>query len=241
MAGLSKADAKRARDLVAVTQAGSHTFASEKEMANLAKAGLVEMNANMRDPNDASKFAFRATAAALSQFGGANAPAEGAGEGGASGNGEKPTFTIDADIPVPDIVRGGAVGQRAAVYPFDSLPEPVRDANGKVVTAHSFFIPATAERPNPAKMLASTVSSATKRFAEPVTNPDGSPVMEAKTVKEAVVDANGNEVKGADGKVVKRQVTKQVPKLRLTRQFTIRAVDETAQGRGKGARVWRIA
>jgi len=44
---------------------------------------------------------------------------------------------------------------KASLYPFAQMK-----------IGQSFFIPATAERPNPAKALASTASSASKRFKD---------------------------------------------------------------------------
>lgn len=46
-------------------------------------------------------------------------------------------------------------GRREATYPFDKLE-----------IGQSFFIPATAERPTPAKSMGSTVSSANRRYAD---------------------------------------------------------------------------
>lgn len=55
---------------------------------------------------------------------------------------------------MPGINRGGV---KAEQYPFEELkpfPQP----------GNSFFVPASETRPNPAKTLASTVASATKRY-----------------------------------------------------------------------------
>jgi hypothetical protein len=64
---------------------------------------------------------------------------------------EKPEFKIESGIELPARKRGN-VG--AAVYPFDKLTE----------VGQSFFIPSTEKRPNPAKAMASTVSSASRRY-----------------------------------------------------------------------------
>jgi hypothetical protein len=59
-------------------------------------------------------------------------------------------FTLLANVPIPAAKRFG----KSSTYPFDSM-EP----------GQAFFVPATAERPNPAKSMASTVNSAKARYA----------------------------------------------------------------------------
>lgn len=68
----------------------------------------------------------------------------------AEGNG-KSAFTLDSGFVVPPTKRGGI---KADIYPF-----------AQMAVNQSFFVPATEDKPNPAKALASTVSSATKRYA----------------------------------------------------------------------------
>lgn len=60
-------------------------------------------------------------------------------------------FKLDDNIPIPVPRRGIQAEPR---YPFNLLN-----------VGQSFMVPATPERPNPAKGLASTVSSANKRMA----------------------------------------------------------------------------
>lgn len=74
---------------------------------------------------------------------------------------------------LPDIKRGGNKGDS---YPFADLaaPQPIFGEDGvtPVLRADgkpkqklsSFFVPATTDRPNPAKSLSSTAASATKRY-----------------------------------------------------------------------------
>jgi hypothetical protein len=61
-------------------------------------------------------------------------------------------FKIETGIPIPEIQRGGF---RTETYPFQQLE-----------VGQSFFVPGTTEKPNPAKSLASTVSSATRRYGK---------------------------------------------------------------------------
>lgn len=60
-------------------------------------------------------------------------------------------FVLESGFVPPASKRGGI---KANIYPFD-----------KMEAGQSFFVMATEKRPNPAKALASTVSSATKRHA----------------------------------------------------------------------------
>jgi len=69
---------------------------------------------------------------------------------------ETPDYEIVTLTELPPILRGG---HKAESYPFDKLT--VFPAPG-----HAFLVPATAAKPNPAKTLASTVASATKRYAK---------------------------------------------------------------------------
>jgi hypothetical protein len=60
-------------------------------------------------------------------------------------------IVLETGFAVPPSKRGGA---KADIYPF-----------AKMAVGQSFFIPATEEKPNPTKAMASTVSSANKRNA----------------------------------------------------------------------------
>jgi ribosomal protein S19 len=70
-----------------------------------------------------------------------------------------PGFVIE-NIALAPNKRGGRTGK--SVYPFEALE-----------VGQSFFVPATAKHPEPAKSLASTVSSAMKRFDVPKMLEDG--------------------------------------------------------------------
>ncbi len=72
-----------------------------------------------------------------------------------------PIYTMSDDYEdLPSINRGG--GNKSDAYPFDQLEAPKVD-NG-VTKYRSFFVPSSESRPKPAKALASTVASATKRY-----------------------------------------------------------------------------
>lgn len=61
------------------------------------------------------------------------------------------SFAVEDNVPMPT-----GSGRGGNVYPFDALE-----------VGQSFFVPNSDEKPNAAKSLASTVSSATSRYAVP--------------------------------------------------------------------------
>lgn len=113
----------------------------------------------------------------------------------------KPTFELQEGIEVPESKRGGLKGD---TYPFASMN-----------VGQSFFVPATESNPNPAKGMASTVSSANKRYAStyPLT-----------TGKNKTAHPKAGQPTGQDG-----------------RKFTVRARTVADGEKSNGARVWRTA
>lgn len=209
--------------IVNATNNNSFVHVAQAHYAPMVAAGLVEVNTAPNMTNSQGEHATRATAegaatlaahkAAQSGQGGANPSTGPAGEA-------KPTFNVVGGIEMPKSKRGG--GKTGALYPFETLE-----------VGQSFFVPATAERPNPAKSLASTVSSATQRYAEE----DGTKEVQEK-------DAEGNKLFLDAAKTQPKMVT--VPKYKKTREFVARAVEDGApwgeQFKGvKGAGVWRSA
>ena len=189
------AAAAPARNLLAeavqATNTGQPLMITEAEMAALTndqRGPLVEFNPTMRN---GELVAFRATALGVQVHQSASAqPAQAGGWGSpqptppapkgrarATQPAQAKAYTFETGIAIPAPRRGG---RGSAVYGFEQMDVGV-----------SFYIPSDNDNPNPAKRIASTVSSASKRLD---------------------------------------------PK-----KFVVRSVDETAQGRGKGARVWRTA
>lgn len=136
------------------------------------------------------------------------------------------SFKLDTGIVVPVAKRGfgekGGQG-RKSIYPFADME-----------IGHSFFVAPTAEIPEPAKTLGSTVSSATLRYAKPVFNPDGTPKMTETMIAQR--DAEGNIMTDGTGKILRQKA--QVQEKEQTRKFVIRAIEENGV---KGARIWRTA
>lgn len=161
----------------------------------LVEAGLVEINPAMTNEN--GEVATRATQKGIESLDSAatvadNATSETQTQTAATGETQKvkTMFKIEANIPVPTISGRGRGGN---VYPFDQLE-----------AGQSFFVANDESKPNAAKSLASTVSSATARYAVPAedgstkTNKKGEvvPVM-VETRKFVVRSVEENGVKGA--------------------------------------------
>ncbi len=171
MAKLSKANATLLASIV-VAMANTETpflMASEAEIAGLTKEGLVETNADIRDGD---KLAVRANEKGIALNNELN-PAGGAPAAPAAVT-MPSTFVTGAGF-VPSAPRGG---RGRSIYDFDGL------AIGGFI-----FVPATAEKPNPAKSLASTVSSASKRSKPKVYRVQS--VESGKVYGEFTAPANG--------------------------------------------------
>lgn len=129
----------------AMTAAPGYHLATAAEAKELIDAGFAEQNPEI---TEGDKIATRLTEAGQAEA----AKANGGNAGGApASTASASKFEIEDGIALPS-ARGGKGG---SVYPFDSLN-----------VGQSFHVPATTDRPNPAKSLASTVSSATKRYAD---------------------------------------------------------------------------
>ncbi len=112
----------------------------------LVEAGMVEINPAMT--NEAGEIATRATQKGIESM---NTPTNTAPATVAAA--APSSFAIEDGIAMPTASGRGRGGN---VYPFDALN-----------VGQSFFVPNTEDKPNAAKSLASTVSSATARFAVP--------------------------------------------------------------------------
>lgn len=164
--------------IVAATLDTSKGFAyvSHANGLPLVEAGLIEVNPEILD-NEGNAQA-KATEAGVKLVKDSEPKTAAA----------KPAFSLETGIPVPPARRGGRGGES---YPFS-----------KMEVGASFFVAASEEMPEPAKTLASTVSSATARFAIPTgeskTNRKGEPVPVMKETKKFIVrSVEENGIKGA--------------------------------------------
>lgn len=110
----------------------------------LVAAGLVEVNTQLADANGAH--ASRLTPAGVEFM--ASTAGQPAAE--AAPAAVKPVFELDDNVPLPATVRRG---RSESIYPFETMG-----------VNQSFHIAATAEKENPAREYASTISSATRRL-----------------------------------------------------------------------------
>ena len=137
---LFKFIAESTRNAAAHSATVPHTLAQKIEKF---EPGLIQMQSSTPDP--AGNVIVSATQKGIEAIYG-----EGAAQSQQSGDGKK-MFVIEKGFNLPPSKRGGV---KEDVYPFAQME-----------VGDSFFVPATDDKPNPAKALASTVSSATKRYA----------------------------------------------------------------------------
>lgn len=184
------------------------TFWPAKEIKPFETVGAAESRADMTDSE--GNLAVRITEAGVAYLAELDAPANNNSSGVDSGNAGGDTsnqggntaaspktseenhkvskFEIQTGIAIPSTsARAGS-----SVYPFEQLP-----VNG------SFFVPATEDKQNPAKSLASTVASANARYSEVIegetrTNRKGDTVPATRQLRQFVVrSVVENDVAGA--------------------------------------------
>lgn len=172
-------------NVVAATQAGSFVYTSASVHVPLIEAGLAEINPAIS--NEAGELATRATQKGIETVSSTTTQETAAVETAAATVAPVTAssgFAIEAGVPMPSISGRGRTG---TTYPFDKM-EP----------GNSFFVPNDESKPNAAKSLASTVSSATARYAVPA----------------------------ADGSTKANKAGEQVPVMVETRKFVVRSVEE---------------
>lgn len=145
--------------IVVATQANSFVYTAEADHKPLIEAGLVEINPAIAD--ESGSVATRATQKGIDQVTTQNENTAAAPVAVAVA---KPAFTLETGVPLPSISGRGRTGN---TYPFDQME-----------VGQSFFVANSKDKPNAAKSLASTVSSATARYA--VASPDGTTKVNAK-------------------------------------------------------------
>lgn len=213
--------------LAVIVAAGENgTFAPLAEVVNLRDTdpALIEIAEGNTDAN--GHVAVRATAAGIAKAAEVSATPAPVTSKTAFAVGAVPDFILEAAQNKKRVSRGG--GEK---YPFDAL-----DLTGN----RGFFVPATADMPEPAKSLASTVSSAIARYAVEVKDANGNNVTEQVTVPQYQTDADGKRVKDAEGHWIKTgEVTETRNKMEPTRQFRLVPVDADAE-KGTPAGAWVV-
>ncbi len=166
--------------LAEIVAAGANGLYTTPEVHGpLVEAGMVELNP--AGPNEAGETLTRATQKGIESM---NTPTNTAPATVAAA--APSSFAIEDGIAMPTASGRGRGGN---VYPFDALN-----------VGQSFFVPNTEDKPNAAKSLASTVSSATARYAEVV-----------------------------EGQFKTNKKGEQVPVTRETRKFVVRSVEGGAR------------
>lgn len=184
----TKAPAKKAAPKVGVKEIVEATldtslgflYLPESVYAPLVEQGLVEVNTGMKDA--AGNYAVRATEKGKQTTMAAKQPKKAAPAETTTENNS--AFTIEDGIEMPAVKRGG---RSADTYPFDALKQ-----------GQSFFVPNTEDKPNAAKSLASTVSSANARYAVPAEDGSTRVNRKGKTVP-VMVEQRKFQVRPVEG------------------------------------------
>lgn len=164
--------------LADIVKAGANGLYTSPEVHTpLVEAGMVEINPAMT--NEAGHIATRATQKGIESM-----TSQDESQKQQVAPAVKTSFEIQDDVPMPAISGRGRGGN---TYPFDQLE-----------AGQSFFVPNTEAKPNAAKSLASTVSSATARYAVPA----------------------------EDGATKLNRKGEEVPVMIETRKFVVRSVEE---------------
>lgn len=166
----SAATAAKKIGLAEIIAAGANGLYTTPDVHGpLVESGFVELNP--AGPNEAGETLTRATQKGIESMNTATntaAPAAAAPS----------AFVIEDGFAIPTASGRGRGGN---TYPFDAL-----------AVGQSFFVPNSEDKPNAAKSLASTVSSATARYAEVVegqfkTNKKGEQVHVTRDTRKFIV------------------------------------------------------
>lgn len=181
--------------LKTATDGGSFLYISPNDDANaLLTGGLISVDQANINPQNAEQAAATITDAGRAVL--APKPASDPIVGS--------SFTLMSNIPLPEAKRGKGGGAGApSKYPFDTME-----------IGNSFFVPVSADMPDPVKTMQSTVSSTNLRFSEET--------GQTKTVTRTKRGEGNKAVVGPDGKNV--QETVQVPVRKQVRKFAIRSI-----------------
>lgn len=159
-------DIELLKTIVQNTRTNAVTYIGVTEATALAQQGLIEGNPSLR--NEIGQIAYRATESGLSYIDhmtAVTAPATPAAPPAPPApvaappapvtlaQADGPSYRMVANFALPE--KGGRrkVGGQPRLYPFDRLE-----------VGQAIFVPATEERPDVKKSLASTVSSANRRY-----------------------------------------------------------------------------
>lgn len=184
------------KQIVANDAANQPSYVSASDGKPLVDAGYIEVNLEVKDPNDATKVLCRSTQAGKDAV---------ANEGASAGSKSHAMIVTGAVLP-PARKRGNTSGSGApAKYPFAEL-----QVGGMFFSANSDHAKGDA-----VKALGSTVSAQNDKYSEPTG--ETKLVTRAKRdpkTKKAMVDEQGNKI----------TETVDLAKKKYNRKFTIRPV-----------------
>jgi len=162
MSDLSKAQRTKLATIIEATQSETGmAYMSQKSVQKLVDGEYVECNIQMTDAK--GNVAVRATQKGIAIMSDPATTETPTAEAQAPATATTPVYAVESGTSMPALTR--ARSGATSIYPFDALEAPVKDETSGDVTYSSFFVPATEKRPDPAKSLASTVSTASKRYA----------------------------------------------------------------------------
>lgn len=187
---------------------GGYAPLADAQKVLKAEPTFITINEQLKDPS--GNVFISATAAGIAAIDGAGVavsappvvPPNAVPQAGAVPSVGTSKFSLEKGIGIPATKRGGMKGE---TYPFSAME-----------VGDSFFVPATEKRPDPAKALGSTLSSAALRFA-------------TKVVGQTRTNKKGREV----------------PVYTFSRKFKVRpvaavAATDTTPAQPAGARIWRV-
>lgn len=199
MTRLNKTALKLLSAIVEATKKNEVYYVTQPEAQSLvSEPQLIEVNKQMIKDN---KAACRATAAGIEMVAPTVTIAPVTADATVNGGSK---FEVMSGMSLPKSKRGGGGGGAPTKYPFDKL-----DVN------QFFFVPATAEKPDPAKSLQSGVASANNKYSKGTGEFETVERTKRGEGNKAVVDAAGNKVK----ETVQRE------KRESLRKFVIRPVE----------------
>lgn len=194
--------------------AGTIAYLSQDEAAGLIAAGLIEVNAEMADPNDASKRAARLTDAGHAEVASLATSEDESTDEEDGDEDEGDAFEIDDGVVMGK--RGGGGGASASKFPF-----------AKLAIGQSFHVKLDGKE-HQSKNMSSAASQYARQFDKPVFDDAGNAVLETVNVRRKNPDDTWSVV----------PVTRQ--KALATIKFAVREVGDDDK-RGKGIRVFRVA
>lgn len=187
------------KNIDATNNSGSVFYISKDDGLPLLNhdPALIEVNMEMVDGNGNA-------AARLTDAGKALIAAAPATNAAAPQADKASAFEIITNAGLPPSRRGGRRRGAPSKYPFDKLE-----------IGRSFFVPKSADHPDPVKTLGSTVSSANLRYAKET--------GETKEVERAVRDGRKAKLDANGNKIMEKKI---VPVYNYERQFSIRGVEK---------------